>query len=316
MYAIRSYYAKSYGVGRWAEQVKGLRELATRVLENEESRRAAEDYIKIEASKSRTMRDVLNTIELYQLVGHEKNLSNFRIRSGQYSVFDGVKYDPPKTIWTIEQRGKNRSLSNWPRQSLHADTRNELLENFKKTYTELLAQGTPKRLTTFEVYSYRDGSGYFAGKKIGRHPVALSDTFKTSREVRDYIKEHHDELVTKLEKYKEIPSERRDTNNPRVGEDMRNGQDVTPEMFGEAFGFRGVEFGNWVEQKKRQADLNNAYDALMDLAGILNIPPQAISLNGKLGIAFGARGSGGKFPAKAHYEPGKVVINLTKQNVV
>lgn len=62
-------------------------------------------------------------------------------------------------------------------------------------------------------------------------------------------------MIDKLEKFKEIPNERRDTNNPRIGEDMRGGKDVTPEMFADAFGFRGVEFGNWVEQSKRQSDL-------------------------------------------------------------
>lgn len=47
----------------------------------------------------------------------------------------------------------------------------------------------------------------------------------------------------------------------------------------------------------------------MDLAKILGISPRAVSLNGELGIAFGARGGGG---AKAHYEREEVVINLTK----
>ena len=55
--------------------------------------------------------------------------------------------------------------------------------------------------------------------------------------------------------------------------------------------------------------LNQAYDALMDLANVIGVSPQAISLNGELGIAFGSRGSGN---ANAHYEPNNVVINLTK----
>src|SRR5690606_17849340 len=105
-----------------------------------------------------------------------------------------------------------------------------------------------------------------------------------------------------------------ETNAPRVGIDHRNGANVTPEQFGETFGFRGVQFGNSVEQKRRQQDLNDAYDGLMDLAGILNLPPKALSLNGELALAFGARGIGGKHPFKAHYEPGEVVINLTKGN--
>lgn len=101
------------------------------------------------------------------------------------------------------------------------------------------------------------------------------------------------------------------TYSPRRGPDRRKGRDVTPEMFGEAFGFRGVQFGNWTNDADRQAALNQAYDAFMDMAEALGLPARFMSLGGELGLAFGARGSGG---ALAHYEPGEVVINLTKTN--
>lgn len=91
--------------------------------------------------------------------------------------------------------------------------------------------------------------------------------------------------------------------------DWRKGKDITGDMLMEEFGFRGGEFGNWTTDDDRQQSLNFAYEALHDLANTLNIPPKAISLNGTLGIAFGARG---KTAAAAHYEPGTVVINLTK----
>jgi hypothetical protein len=79
------------------------------------------------------------------------------------------------------------------------------------------------------------------------------------------------------------------------------------------FGFRGGEFGNW--QNKRQECLNCTIDALSDLAYVLDYPYAAMSLgftgtvNDKLAIAWGARGSG---KASAHYEPLRTVINLTK----
>ena len=95
----------------------------------------------------------------------------------------------------------------------------------------------------------------------------------------------------------------------RIGEDYRAGADITAEQFAETFRFRGVQFGNWTNQNDRQAALNNAYDAFMDLAKVIGVSPKALSLNGKLGIAFGSRGSGG---ANAHYEPKEIVINLTK----
>ena len=61
--------------------------------------------------------------------------------------------------------------------------------------------------------------------------------------------------------------------------------------------------------KDRQGLLNATYDAFMDLAQVVGAPPQAISLNGTLGFAFGARG---KSKFSAHFEPDQVVINLTK----
>ena len=102
----------------------------------------------------------------------------------------------------------------------------------------------------------------------------------------------------------------------RVGVDWRNGKDATPEMFVDVegkepsvFGFRAIEFGNYVSQKERQQFLNDIYDALMDMSEILGVSPRALSLGGKLALAVGARGTSG---ASGHYEPYKNVINITK----
>jgi hypothetical protein len=94
--------------------------------------------------------------------------------------------------------------------------------------------------------------------------------------------------------------------------DHRKGANATPEMFMETFGFRGGEFGNWLNQEDRQQSFNHAFDALMDLAQAVGIPPRSLSLGGTLAIAFGARGHGGR--AVAHYEPARQVMNLTKMN--
>jgi len=76
----------------------------------------------------------------------------------------------------------------------------------------------------------------------------------------------------------------------------------------EMFGFRGVQYGTWVEQEARAEHVRHAYGALVDLADVMGIEPRAIAHGGKLGLSFGARGTGW---ANAHYEPGEVVINLT-----
>ena len=142
-------------------------------------------------------------------------------------------------------------------------------------------------------------------------PYSLANGFSTRKEAVAYIEKHRAEWDAKID---DINRRRKDFvflngSSERVGEDYRKGEDITAEQFREQFGFRGVQFGNWTNQKDRQAALNNAFDSFMDLAKILGISPKAVSLNGELGIAFGARGGGG---AKAHYEREEVVINLTK----
>lgn len=77
----------------------------------------------------------------------------------------------------------------------------------------------------------------------------------------------------------------------------------------DTFGFKGGEFGNWINQKERQQCLDYGYNALKDLANIVGISDKDISLGGNLSIAFGSRGKGS---ARAHYEPLRQVINLTR----
>lgn len=75
------------------------------------------------------------------------------------------------------------------------------------------------------------------------------------------------------------------------------------------FGLRGVEYGNWMDDESSRNHTQRAGEAFHDLATVLGIDKKAISLNGRLSLAFGARGKGN---ALAHYEPGRKVINMTK----
>lgn len=93
------------------------------------------------------------------------------------------------------------------------------------------------------------------------------------------------------------------------GRDFRKGRDVTGEDYLDVFHFRGGEFGNWLPQGERQEVLNQGYDAFMDMASVLGISPEKLTGDGKLAIAFGARGRG---RALAHFEPGLCVINITR----
>ncbi|MFM5178465.1 LPD38 domain-containing protein [Aeromonas veronii] len=302
----------SYKVGNWAQAVKSLRDLSLGLMDGTLDADAAKRVIS--SSGLRSAHAIQHRADLYVAVGHQRSLADLSLSLGSYSLYDGVKYNPPKGIWTLSRESKSSVFGNWPRIIASGSSKAEVIAAFKDRYDQLTQAGSKPKAISFAIYSRRNGQGWIVGKKVGRNHLDLTEAFDNVSDARTYRDNHYDELVSKLEKAKEIPHERRDINQPRVGEDMRGGADVTPELFGQAFGFRGVEFGNWVEQGRRQRDLNNAYDALMDMASVLGISPKALSLNGELGLAFGARGSGGVNPAAAHYEHGKVVINLTKMN--
>lgn len=83
----------------------------------------------------------------------------------------------------------------------------------------------------------------------------------------------------------------------------------TPEHFVQYYGFRSSEFGNYMDDRVSLKHLTRSAEAYSDLAILLNIPTDAVSLSGNLAMAFGSRGRGNSL---GHYEPARKVINLTK----
>ena len=130
---------------------------------------------------------------------------------------------------------------------------------------------------------------------------------KLARELAKPVKKRSDEVSEKGISVTEAE---------RSGDAHRpNDEDISSQTLMDTFGFKGVNFGNWMKgktnEKERQLHLNFAYDSFMDLANVLNIPPDAISLGGMIGIAFGAQGNGS---FAAHFVPGVNEINLTRTN--
>ena len=99
------------------------------------------------------------------------------------------------------------------------------------------------------------------------------------------------------------------------------GRQVTPDStlaLKEMFGLRDVQSGNWVLRDVASAKFHTEHSAqaFADLADLLGAKDQEISLNGRLAMAFGARGHGAKGlkdgAARADYNAVHRVINLTK----
>ena len=158
------------------------------------------------------------------------------------------------------------------------------------------------------VYTNRAGVYYIAPTNAAE---IVLQTYEDRAAAFQALREDRASLVERYAALKNFPACRRDWNRPRVGEDWRKGENMTPETYAAVLPFRGVEFGNWVNQTERAALLNSAFDGFHDLAAVLNIAPAAVTLNGSLAFAFASRGHS---KAAAHYEPARRVINLTKKS--
>lgn len=136
----------------------------------------------------------------------------------------------------------------------------------------------------------------------------LKTNFETRDEALKWVQEYA-QSRRKGGKARFVPPQLADVR--RTGPDYRCGVEITGQHYLDTFGFRGGEFGNWMNQNDRQTSLNMGFEALKDLASALQISDKDIAYQGTLAIAFGARGSGN---AAAHYEPLRKVINLTKMH--
>ncbi|ENQ2143407.1 hypothetical protein ACEONH_002672 [Salmonella enterica] len=291
-------------LNRWAKQVDDVRDTAGQLLDGS---LPADKFIdRIRQERGSYYSEMVKTWEMLHRLppARMKQAAGYRVKSHAYSMVNGKEYNPPKVVHTLENE-KGRSV-------LNAEDLNDLYKKAKAYFEQQSA--LPKSAdskTKLDIYQNRRTGEVFIA--YGKNKTSLQGGFKTVAEARDYVKNNRAELLEKLNALREQSREeqRNASNRDRTGPDRREGN-VTPEKFSDAFGFRGVQFGNYVEGPRRQSDLNRAYDSLMDMADVLKVPAKALSLNGRLGLAFGARGKGGKNAAAAHYEPGQVAINLTK----
>lgn len=295
----------AYKVKLWASQVDSLRGFAANLIGGNMSVEQVRAQMEKAGSSLRPLADALPAISKANAESL-KLAAKYRIHSAAYTLFNGQKYSPAKVFYT-PSHGKTRIYD------LASDNKQEVQE----ALTQLIAReananrdSVGKKQSNIAIYQDRQTRQVFLGWKGGSGVLRIQN-FGSTAEARKYLAENRDDVEAKLQRIKATPSERRAENRTRTGIERFSGN-VTPAVFADTFGLRGVEFGNWVEQGRRQKDLNEAYDALMDLADVLGIPPKALALNGELGLAFGARGKGGKNSASAHYEPGSIVMNLTK----
>lgn len=296
---------RSYRLASWVNKVKSMRELTNEMLEGKITKADIEKHSK----NHRGLKDFFSKVTVLELVDREhwgriKEVQD-NPNSYRYGEDGKTRIPTPHISVKIDKR--------WVR--FNHTSIDDAIDDIKEALGEV--KKGPK-VPDASRYEIRGSSGsYFINRKGDREYRSLK-RFNDLSKAREYLKNNLVELNDAWEAIKERDNVskadvRRKENRERAAKDWRQGKDVSAEKFSEEFGFRGVQFGDWVSQgkegKERQGMVNQAYDALMDLADILDIPPKAISLNGSLGMAFGSRGRGW---ASAHYEPSTLVINLTK----
>ena len=296
---------KPYLVAKWVANIKMLRSLTEAITSSDTTRAKTEAKL----NESKELKGFATKVRLLESINRSqwKRIGKVGEYPNAYRYGDEAKgegYKVQSPFVSVQIDGTTQTFTG---ASTIADVIEKVNEKLGVTPKESKMQ-----------FTARGHDGAYFIHKTGDREYRKLKTFNTSREALDYKRDHYDDLVAAWDAVKERDNVkeadvRRTENRPRTAQDWRKGNDITTEQFSEAFGFRGGQFGNWVSQgkniKERQGMLNNAYDALMDLSDILGIPPKAISLNGELGMSFGARGSGS---ASAHYESDNLVINLTK----
>lgn len=304
---------RSYALKTWAENFRALHETAGMVLSG---RVAVDDMLgKLRVGGSNRLTEIAERADLYTTLGYPDftNAKGIGLNRAYFSSF-----------WSQGMTEQQNDVYKWvyrkdDRSQKHFDSRDDALKAIRATLDKERearegAAQEPGKGVKFDLYRVGRSSKVTIGKKIAANKYIDLKTFDSVAEARAYLAANQQALEADLARLKSTPFERRAVNSERTGPDRRVGN-VTVEEFAKKFGFQGrIEFGNTMPQSERQQHLNRAWDAFMDLAQVMNIPPAAISLNGTLGIGFGSRGTGGVNAAAAHFEPAKIAINLTRNN--
>lgn len=292
-----------YKLKRWVDQVKQARDLLNMVDEI-----GSDKFIQAIRDKGiYSLQSFADKVELLTGVdrSHWDRIGRVEKASGAYREGEEMV----SGSWMLVEIDK--------RMTIHRGA-SEVSEIISPVNAHLEKSANEQPVMKFEIRHDRRHTVYQINK-TGDNEQRPLKTFDTLKEARDYLRNNNADLVEAWEAVKQRDNVtkadmRSDNNRDRTGQDYRGGKDVSAEEFIETFGFRGAEFGNWVKQGKagqeRQGLLNDAYDAFMDLANVLGLPPKALSFEGRLGIGFGSRGRGGR--NAAHYEPDLTIISLTK----
>lgn len=263
-----------------------------------------------------TVRELQNVLAEVRTVGDAmKAFDRFFVENGYFEMVQGWSSGPHYRV--TEKGQKNPAITNKLSQALLVRSEAHFERNFTRE-AQKQQFGVPKEQKVPRGYAIRFNDGkYSYSKDNGWEPgtyyvtkgYSILRTNFDTREAALQWAQDYAKAQSKGGKVRFTPPQLAHVR--RDGPDYRCGMEITGQHYLDTFGFRGGEFGNWMNQNDRQASLNMGFEALKDLASALKISDRDIAYQGTLAIAFGARGSGN---AAAHYDPLHKVINLTKMH--
>lgn len=273
---------------------------------------------------------------LYKGTDHKNSFKDYYFQHidprKDYPIHQGIDYSNEFIVCHIAPMWRHCVLNVWTGiiEKAHGKTAEDAAAAFQKAFAEKKAReatakaaekettNKPKRkmpkiyVTSWQKNRLAEKAYTLCYKKGGtRIPLFLYGHFKTGEEARDFLASHEEAVYEAYQRSFIIPDEFIDGAEPRSGAKPHRTHDITPEDLQKEFGLSGAQFGNWVENQRRQEDLNNFYEAMMDLADITGLPPKSLCFGHTLAMQFG---SNGMAKAMAHYDPSQIAINLNKKN--
>lgn len=273
---------------------------------------------------------------LYKGTDHKNSFKDYYFQRidprKDYPIHQGTDYSNEFIVCHIAPMWRHCVLNVWTGiiEKAHGKTAEDAAAAFQKAFAEKKAReatakaaekettNKPKRkmpkiyVTSWQKNRLAEKAYTLCYKKGGtRIPLFPYGHFKTGEEARDFLASHEEAVYEAYQRSFIIPDEFIDGAEPRSGAKPHRTHDITPEDLQKEFGLSGAQFGNWVENQRRQEDLNNFYEAMMDLADITGLPPKSLCFGHTLAMQFG---SNGMAKAMAHYDPSQIAINLNKKN--
>ena len=268
---------------RWEARARGMAELARELADRNNpdgAYRRVVGHLHIAA--------LLTTARVYERIGHSRSLAKIHVVETREGIAAVQGRKPPKILFMEKD-----------------------LESFAQKTSDWLDSDMAKLpKVSWGTRKWNDRGGIMICAKAGGSWIDVEGCASLA-EAKRVVREEKERLSGILRRILNPPRMRHEENRSRQGPARFEGS-IDEETFIRRFGV-SAQFGASLPEKEKLGHMGEAYEALVDLAEALGWESGDLSFGGRLAIGFASRGKGGRNAAKAHFEPGYNIINLTRR---